>query len=55
MLKKVNSYDQNEDEKLKKFMEEKAKIGSSKKLLAYNNPKILILIGAIGSLLAGAS
>lgn len=55
LMTQLNDKEQKEEEELKNELDEKAKISGFKRLMPYNNPKILIAIGIFFSLLSGAA
>jgi len=55
MTENANQADKIEQEGIDKLAEENKKMGPSKKLMAYNNPKYLIPIGILFSFFAGCN
>jgi ABC-type multidrug transport system fused ATPase/permease subunit len=53
MKAKVDATDNNEEEKLKAFIEEDGKKNNFMRLMQYNKPAIFILTGCITSLISG--
>ena len=55
MTLKIDKIDGDKEKELKDYMDEKGKVSVFKKLFVYSKPCILILVGVITALVAGAS